>query len=248
MRGEERRRGDIKQEGLLWQEGAAGGAKIMAPSLDGWRRRGGGVVRGKKKEGDEIDQMQRRLIRGREETDKHAGSTEQTPKRVSPAVTNPRIVTDSRNGGSGPNALRAWPSTLMGGNNIYIFFLFVVKHLESHFFNVRCYTNNGLFDLILIFTKVAAAGKKYVEFVEPSGRKQKNKNLTRLGGCHFTTQKTKHFLWIGSLKPFLQFISWRPLVGSGKKRNVEGEDKTLYSLPFWPSTNRICFSVSWVSW
>lgn len=37
MRGEERRRGDIKQEGLLRQEGAAGGAKIMAPSLDGWR-------------------------------------------------------------------------------------------------------------------------------------------------------------------------------------------------------------------
>lgn len=61
----------------------------------------------KKREGDEIDQMQRRLIRGGEETDKHAGSTEQTPKRVSPAVTNPRIVTDSRNGGSGPNALRA---------------------------------------------------------------------------------------------------------------------------------------------
>lgn len=51
MRGEEQRCGDIKREGLLRQEGAAGGAKIMAPSLDGWRRRGGGVVREKKRRG-----------------------------------------------------------------------------------------------------------------------------------------------------------------------------------------------------
>lgn len=120
----------------------------------------------KKEEGDEIDQMQRRVIRGREETGKHAGSTEQTAKRVSPAVTNPRIATDSRNGGSGPNAPRTRPSTLMGGNDIFIFFYLLSSTLSCIFFNVRCYTNNGLFDLILIFTKVAAAGKKHAEFVE----------------------------------------------------------------------------------
>lgn len=138
MRGEERRRGDIKQEGLL-RAGRSrrrrqdNGAIIRRLSEERRRRC---VWKKRKGKGGKIDQLQQRLIRGREETGKHAGSTEQTPKRVSPAVTNPQIVIDSRNGGRGPNAPRARPSMLMGGNSICIF-LFVAKHhelLEFFFF------------------------------------------------------------------------------------------------------------------
>lgn len=65
--------------------------------------------------------MQQWLIRGTKETSKHAGATEQSPESVSPAVANHRIATESRNGESDPNAPRARPSALMGGNNIFYF-------------------------------------------------------------------------------------------------------------------------------
>lgn len=67
------------------------------------------------------------------ETGKHAGSTAQSPRSVSPVVTNPQTVTDSPNGESDSNALRARPSALNGRERYFFLFQFHVRYLGLNF-------------------------------------------------------------------------------------------------------------------